>query len=250
MTTPRLYDDLSHLWPLLSPPEDYAAEADQLKRLLVERLPASVGDTRPSLLELGVGGGHVLRHLTGTFDCTAVDISKSMLTLSRKLNPTVTHHHGDMRTIRLDQQFDAALVHDAIDYMTTRDDAKRAIETVAAHLRPGGIAIVAPTYVRETYTDHDTACDVNVIDDRELAYISHVAEREPEGITMTLVIMSRDRGMMRIEEDRHTCGLFPASFWQDAMNGAGLDVFPHEDEATDRPHVLFVGKKRGTPCRR
>ena len=25
--TPRLYDDLAYLWPLLSPPEDYAAEA-------------------------------------------------------------------------------------------------------------------------------------------------------------------------------------------------------------------------------
>lgn len=31
----RMYGDIAHLWPLISPPEDYAAESLQLRRCFV-----------------------------------------------------------------------------------------------------------------------------------------------------------------------------------------------------------------------
>ena len=78
-----LYNRLAYLWPAISPPEEYAVEADDWRRALRNYL----GPGRHRLLELGVGGGHNLSHLTAEFDAVAVDISPNMLELSRRLNP-------------------------------------------------------------------------------------------------------------------------------------------------------------------
>jgi len=124
-----LYDKLAYLWPVISPPEDYADEAAYWREALRRRL----GPGRHCLLELGVGGGHNLSHLAGEFDAVAVDISPKMLELSRRLNPAVEHHLGDMRTFRLPgRAFDAVLIHDAVSYMLTEDDLRAAFAPARA----------------------------------------------------------------------------------------------------------------------
>ena len=105
------------------------------------------------LLELGVGGGHNLYHLTADFDCVAVDLSPEMTSLSEKLNPGVEHHVGDMRNVRLDQTFDAVLVHDAVSYLLTEQDLVETFATAKIHLRHGGVLMVAPDWVQETFPD-------------------------------------------------------------------------------------------------
>jgi hypothetical protein len=74
-----------------------------------------------------------------------------MLAVSRRLNPECEHIHGDMRTIRLGRTFDAVLVHDAIDYVTTQDDLRQVIETAFAHCRPGGLAAFVPDHVADAF---------------------------------------------------------------------------------------------------
>ena len=109
----RLYKDLAHLWPLLDPPEEYTEEASFWRQAIREKL----GPGRHEVLELGVGGGHLLSHLTGDVQATAVDISPQMLAHSKALNPGVEHHLGDMRSVRLGRKFQAVLIHDAISYL-------------------------------------------------------------------------------------------------------------------------------------
>ncbi len=118
----RLYRDLAELWPLLSPPDHYAAEAQVVRAVLDDRLPTTQGDRPRALLELGAGGGHTLCHLSNAFECVAADLSEAMLAHCRTLNPDVQTVVGDMRTLRLDRTFDAVLVHDAIDYMRSEAD--------------------------------------------------------------------------------------------------------------------------------
>ena len=65
----RLYGDLAHLWPLMSPPDHYKDEARYWLRELRSRL--APGKRR--ILDLGTGGGHHLHQLTAEFDATAVD---------------------------------------------------------------------------------------------------------------------------------------------------------------------------------
>ena len=112
-----------------------------------------LGVGRHKLLELGVGGGHNLSHLTADFDCTAVDLSSDMLALSKGLNPGVEHRVGDMRNTRLERIFDAVLVHDAASYLLSEQDLTETFATAAAHLRPGGLLMVAPDWVQETFPD-------------------------------------------------------------------------------------------------
>jgi SAM-dependent methyltransferase len=149
-----MYGELASWWPLLSAPADYVEEASRYSALLHEHATGAV----ESVLELGSGGGNNAFHMKRAFGRLAlVDRSPDMLEVSQGLNPDCEHHLGDMRSVRLDRLFDAVFVHDAICYMTTLEDLARVVETAAAHLRPGGVALLAPDYVRETFvpgTEH------------------------------------------------------------------------------------------------
>lgn len=226
---PRLYTDLAHLWPYLSPPEHYIEETQTLRELIDEALGDPPANKQWSLLELGAGGGHSTVHLKTYYDVTASDLSPQMLAHCNALNPEVPTIQGDMRTLRLNQSFDVVLICDAIDYMTTKDDAVAALKTIAAHLRPGGVALFAPTYTRETFTDGDTADDTAMLpDDEPLTYFSFVHDPDPADTTfeMILLYLIRDAQTRQIQtiEDRHTCGLFSIQDWQDMAAEAGLDV--------------------------
>jgi SAM-dependent methyltransferase len=90
--TDGLSDDLADLWPLVSGPEDYAVEA----RWWHDALRNKAGLDRHEIRELAVGGGNNLSHLTDGFQATSVDVSPGMLAHSKRLNPRVEHHLGDM----------------------------------------------------------------------------------------------------------------------------------------------------------
>lgn len=272
---PRLYDDLARLWPHLSPPEHYAPEAAAVRGVIDEHLGEPPAGKQWRVLELGAGGGHTLYHLTEHFDCTAVDLSQPMLDNCKALNPSVRCERGDMRTVRLGEAFDAVLIHDAIDYMLTEADVLATLRTTAEHLRPGGVALVAPTYVKETFVDGDVADDGTTIpgigDPRgeaagaemhsggeppgedELTYFTFVHDADPADsvFEMILLYLIRDGQTRRVEvvEDRHTCGLFAAEHWLTMMADAGLEpqpVEPPDDpEDGDEPAAwtLFVGKR-------
>lgn len=241
---PSLYGPLASLWPLLSPPDDYIPEADHVRKVLrhfLAMFPASQPDAPATIMELGAGGGHTLHHLTDEFHAVAVDLSDEMLANSRRLNPTVEHIVGDMRTLRLGRTFDAVLLHDAVDYMTTPHDAIAALMTASTHLRPGGVALVAPTYVRESFDDNQMSGDFHSSETMELGYTSHVRfmpGREDQ-IELNLTLMIREDASLRIERDRHVCGLFTSADWRRWLIDVGLNPADNVPEG-EVPWNLFV----------
>ena len=83
----RLYRDLAHWYPLLTPVSDYAEEAAFYRRLFeahCQRPPRT-------LLDLGSGGGHNAAHLKAALACTLVDLEPAMLALSRRINTECEH---------------------------------------------------------------------------------------------------------------------------------------------------------------
>lgn len=243
--TPRLYDDLAYLWPLLSPPEDYAEEAATILSLALEHLPAErfAAGHRPTLLELGAGGGHTLVHLANRFDCTAVDLSEPMLANCRSLVPSAETLRGDMRTLRLDASFDLVLVHDAIDYMATEADTRAAVATAAAHVRPGGLAIIAPTYLADDFEDGDHESDHRADGDLRLTYLGY-ARRSPSrehGLDLHLVYVIDRGGEVEVVHDAHRCGLFPRDRWTHWLGASGLTVIGELD--ADGPWYGFVARR-------
>jgi SAM-dependent methyltransferase len=255
---PRLYGDLAWLWPILSPPDHYREEADTLIDVFKRLTPAPAARAgkkrvpraaRPRLLELGAGGGHLLVHLTRRFECTATDLSPAMLDNCARLVPKARRVLGDMRSLRLDEQFDAVLIHDAIDYMRTAEDVRAALATAAAHLRPGGVLFVAPTYTKGNFVDgeaeHDADPSANV------TYLSYVHDADPRDTEyeLVLVYLIRDPQTRAVEAtvDRHRCGLFGARDWLVFLREAGFAARAVED---DKAWTLFAGTKRATRGRR
>jgi len=242
----RMYDDLAYLWPLVSAPEGYAEEA----RYWRDAVRAKLGPGRHRVLELGVGGGNNLSHLTDDFQATAVDLSEGMLAHSRRLNPGVEHLVGDMRSVRLERTFDAVLIHDAISYMLSEDDLSAAFATAAAHLRPGGILVTAPDWLKETFPGLQVRHTTRSRDGLELTLVEYSHDPDPDDTTMETVFFFLIRGEdgLRIERDVHVTGLFPLKTWIDLMTQAGFAVekrlYPVHDDP--RQDAMFVGTLGGS----
>ncbi len=232
----RLYNDLAHLWPIVSPPEEYEEEAAYWR----DALRAELGPSRHKVLELGVGGGHNLSHLTKDFDATAVDLSPRMLENSKKLNPGVEHHVGDMRTVRLGRTFDAVLIHDAIMYMLSDDDLLAAFTTAVAHLKPGGLFVTAPDNYKEDFStqlDHFIRRDHNP----EMVFIDVYMDPDPNDTTFNGIffyIWPEGTGL-RVEQDHHVFGLFPKATWLKLIREAGFEV-------SERPYDVYQGAREGS----
>ena len=216
----RLYHDLSFLWPIVSPPEEYAVEARHLREILFGKL----GPRRHTLLELGVGGGHLLSHLTSAFEATAVDLSEEMLALSAELNPNVEHHIGDMRSVQLRRTFNVVLAHDAIGYMLTEDDLRAVFQTAKAHLKPGGVFVAAPDWFKDTFQGPSVLHWIKRKDNLEVTFIEYVDDPDTSDTTIESVFfyVIKEEGILRVEQDYHQTGLFPKSTWLRLLKDVGF----------------------------
>lgn len=230
---PRLYSELADWFHLLTAPDEYVEEAEFYRSVIMEAWQATHGpDGVPpvTLLELGSGGGNMATHLKAHFQVTLTDLSERMLALSRPINPECEHFQGDMRDLRLGRTFDLVFVHDAVVYLTTEADLRRAIETAFVHCRPGGVAIFAPDHVRETFspgTDHGG----NDGDGRALRYLEWSTDPDPTDTTYQVdyvYLLHEDGQPPRVEFDRHTEAMFPRADWLRWLSEAGF-------EATVRP---------------
>ncbi|MBX7074071.1 MAG: class I SAM-dependent methyltransferase [Pirellulales bacterium] len=242
--TPKLYAELATWWPLLSSPDDYAEEAETYRQLLVEAC------ARPprTLLEIGSGGGNNASHLKRYFRMTLVDRSPDMLAMSRQLNPECKHIVGDMRDVRLGRQFDAVFIHDAICYMTSEEDLRRAIETAFVHCAPGGAALLAPDHVRENFresTDHGGSdCGA-----RGLRYLEWTWDPDPGDTTYQVdyaYLLREVDGSVHVEHDRHIEGLFARADWLRLLTAAGFEprVAPvTHSQLAPGEYELFVARR-------
>ena len=234
----KLYGELSEWWPIFSSPDGYREEAAFFARAL-----RASGDPAPrTVLELGSGGGNSAFHLKKRFAMTLVDLSPHMLAVSRALNPECEHIEGDIRTVRLGRTFDAVYVYDAICHMTTEADLRAVFETAFVHLRPGGVALFVPDFVRETFvenTDHGG----NDTERGSVRFLQWTTDPDPRDTTylVDFAILIRDgQGQTRLVHDRHVYGLFPRSRWRGLMREVGFEVKKLDGFERD----LFMGRRR------
>ena len=241
-TLPRLYTDLASWFHLLSAPEEYVEEAAVYRDVLL----ASSSSRPRTLLELGSGGGNNASHLKRDFECTLVEPAPGMLELSRRLNPGCEHILGDMRSARLGRAFDAVFVHDAVMYMTSEADLRRAMETAFLHCRPGGVALFVPDCVRETFTpatDHGGHDG----DGRGLRYLEWSWDPDPSDTTYNVeyAYLLREGDAVTAVHDRHIEGMFPRATWLALLGEVGFEarLIP-PPTGDDMPGEMFIGVRR------
>ena len=233
-----IYGELAEWWPLFSHPKEYREEAEWIWAALAQSAKGPVA----SILELGSGGGNSASHLKRRCTLTLTDISPQMLAVSRALNPECEHIEGDMRAMRLGRTFDAVYIHDAIMYMATRADLLAALATAAEHLAPGGIAVVQPDFVAETFrptTDHGGH---DGADGRGVRYLEWTREASPGKcvveVDYALVLRTPD-GATRIVHERHSVGIFARKAWRAAFRDAGFANVGVEADPWER-EVFFA----------
>lgn len=241
----KLYDELAEWWPLLSAPEEYAEEAAFYARLLRS------GCAQPprTLLELGSGGGNNASHLKAEFELTLVEPSDGMRRMSQSLNPECEHLAGDMRSVRLGRTFDCMLLHDAVVYMTSEDDLRRAIETAALHCAPGGAVLLCPDHVRENFAEstdsggHDGA-------NRSLRYLEWTWDPDPTDTSYQVdyCYLLREGSDVRVVHDTHLEGLFPRATWLRLLSEAGFEArivpFEHSELEPGQAEVFLATNTR------
>jgi trans-aconitate methyltransferase len=239
LNQPRLYSEFASWFHLLSSPSSYVEEAEFARQVLTS---LGEGNVR-SLLELGSGGGNNAFHLKSHFRMALTDLSADMLALSRTINPECEHVQGDMRTLRLGREFDAIFIHDAVCYLTTRDDLVACIKTALVHCRRGGVVLFMPDFVRERFRSgvHQGGHDG---EHRSLRYLEWTFDPDPSDTTYTVdfVYMLREgREAVRVEHDTHMHGLFSREEWLTWMQEVGLETRMMEDPYE---REVFVGIKK------
>lgn len=242
----KLYADLARWWPLMSPPAHYVEEAADLLPLLEGDSDAIPGQT---LLELGCGGGSLAWHLKSRFTLTLTDISPQMLAISAQVNPECEHIVGDMRTLDLGHEFDRVLIHDAIMYATDADAVRATLRTAVRHCRPGGVIVIVPDHVRETFTTDTDHGGEDAEDGRGMRYVMWSWDPDPADTTFDVAyaFLLRDAdGHTTVEHDRHREGLFPREAWRSWLAELHCRVHIHHDQ-WERDVFVAVTPRAGTP---
>lgn len=236
-----MYDALADWYPLLTPPEDYAEEAAAYRAVLD-------AEARPlrTLLELGCGAGHNAVHMKAGLECVLSDLSPRMLEHSRRLNPDCAHVLGDMRTLRLDRTFDAVFLHDAVAYLTTREDLLAAARTAAAHLQPGGVALFAPDDLADDFEEYGETWQHDYAD-RSVRMTEWTWRPSPDQprIRTEYVWLLREGGAVTVHHETHVQGLFSAETWLAVLAEAGLQARRWDHALEGEVYPRFVARKPG-----
>ncbi len=231
---------------------DPAAYEDEVK-VYVDLIRRTAAKPPRTLLHLGSGaGGHdtiFKRH----FSVTGVDLSPGMLNKARKVHPDIEYIEGDMRTLRLDRQFDAVAIPDSIDYMASRQDLEQAIQTAVMHLKTGGVLLVTAK-TAEIFRNNNFAYSGEK-DDIHLTLFenNYINPFHPDTYEATLVYLIRRQGELTMHTEQHVLGLFSQTIWDDAFKQAGMTMMQKSLDGIydpvllndgEYPLVVFVGLKR------
>jgi SAM-dependent methyltransferase len=132
-------DQYARHYDLLYADKHYDSEVQYVCTLLDRFAPGTT-----SILELGSGTGrHATALAASGYLVHGVEKSEAMLSAAKRNAPEGCEFSlGDVRDIRIDQDFDAALsLFHVMSYQTTNDDFAAALATARAHLKPGGVLL-------------------------------------------------------------------------------------------------------------
>jgi SAM-dependent methyltransferase len=245
------YNDLAWTEDWLADPADYEDEV----MVYVDLIRRTAAEPPSTLLHLGSGAGGHDSIFKRYFTVTGVDLSRGMLDKARIAHPDIEYLEDDMRTLRLNRQFDAVVIPDSIDYMATQDDLRQAIQTAAMHLKTGGVLLVVgkteETFQNNNfaYTGEKDGVHVTLLEN------NYINPFHPNTYEATLVYLIRRHGDLTIYTDHQVLGLFPQATWDQVFNDAGLAMLKTSlDGLYDKyllgdgeyPLAIFVGQKAGS----
>ncbi|GLI36593.1 class I SAM-dependent methyltransferase [Geobacter hydrogenophilus] len=196
-----VFESYSRYYDLLYRDKDYAGEAAYVDRLIRSYQPGAV-----SLLDLGCGTGRHSRLLADKgYKVHGVDASREMLHVAHEKSTggTAAFSHGDIRDLRLDEKFDAAVaLFHVMSYQLTNDDLRASFESICRCLNPGGVFIFDFWYGPAVLTDRPTVRVKRLQD--EAVELTRIAEPQmfaaENRVDVNYHVILRDKENGRIEE--------------------------------------------------
>lgn len=136
-----MFDELAPYYDAYLTDKDYRRESRRLEAI-ARRYGRSRGRT---WLDVGCGTGRHLVHLQQHYAVAGIDLSPAMLRIARRRLPRVPLEVGDVRTFRLGRRFDVvSCLFGVLGHIKSERDLRQAFARIAAHLAPGGVALVEP----------------------------------------------------------------------------------------------------------
>ena len=214
------YNDLAWTEEWLASPSDYKKEA----KACIDLINSAATEQPQTMLHLGSGaGGHDI-YFKRHFTVTGVDLSQGMLNKARKLHPDIEYLEGDMRTLRLNRQFDVVAIPDSIDYMASLDDLRQVFQTSLVHLKRGGVFLVVAK-TEETFQNNNFVYtgekeDIHVT----LFENNYINPAHPNTYEATFIYLIRQQGELAIHTENQVLGLFPRETWQKLFRDNNLTM--------------------------
>lgn len=238
------YNELAWTEAFFADPSEYEQDIAHYCELIKQYAGAPV----KTVLHFGCGAGGHDRFFKQHFTVTGVDLSVGMLDIARETNPEIEYIEGDMRTIRLDRQFDAVVIPDSIDYMVTTDDLQQAIQTAVLHLKKGGVLLVVCNTAEKfrnnnfAYTGEKDDIHVTILEN------NYTSPYSPHTYEISLFYLIRRHGELTTYTEHTLAGLFPLATWEAVFREAGLTVHTLELDGTYDQYLLADGEYSLTIC--
>nr|BAD08361.1 N-methyltransferase [Streptomyces halstedii] len=228
----RVYDDIYRRH------KDYAGEAARIRELALERNPGAA-----DLLDVGCGTGEHLALLRDDFAVTGVDLSAPMVRVAEAKLPGVPVHEGDMRTFGLDRSFDVICsMYSSVGYLETLDGLFAALKNMAHHLRPGGVLIIEPWILRDSWNGGDLVEASFENEGGKVVRMGRWTTRAGRShVEMHYLVTSGD-DPVRHFVDEQELSLFSKDEYEEAFRAAGCSVEYLPDGYVDRG--VFVGVRQ------
>lgn len=208
----QVFDSYARYYDLLYREKNYAAEAKYVASHIQRQTP-----NVKRILELGCGTGAHAEHLARMgYTVHGVDLSETMLaraerrkvTLQSEVAARLSFAHGDVRTVRTGEAYDAVIsLFHVMSYQTTNADLEAVFETAWFHLRPGGLFLFDFWYgpavlmkgpeVRVKRLEDD---DIKVI--RIAEPVMHINENVVD-VNYTVVIEAKRTGQVEQIKETH-----------------------------------------------
>lgn len=200
--------------------KDYAAEVEQLERIIRGRCPSAT-----TLLDVACGTGKHLEHLRTRFQCEGTDLDDGLLDVARQRVPDVPVQQADMRTFDLGRQFDAiTCLFSAIGFVGGPDGLAATARAFARHLSPGGVALIEPWLTPDVWMANRPHLLTHEAPGLVLARAT-VSGLRSERISTTEMhyLVATPAGVEHFVE-HHEFYLFTTDEMRAAFEAAGLDV--------------------------
>jgi SAM-dependent methyltransferase len=212
-------------------PEEYQKEAEKILSL-VEKYNLSDGN---ELLDLACGTGGHIPYWQNDYQVTGLDISPEMLASSRRKFPDIKFIRGDLTDFAIKKQFDVMVcLWGSIGFVRTLERLNQALDTFAAHLKPGGILCLSPWSTQEEFKPTIVVESVKYPDVR-IARMENVKLKAPGLVEVDFHHLIGRNGKVHYHHQSIEIGLFSKQQYRKAIVGVSLELIEHYQE----PDVRF-----------